>query len=184
LAAARAEVDAAVAEVTVARAAGRPTISVTAGHTTTNQTGAPTQNFSQVGINVSIPIFTGFQVGYGVRQAQAALESREVNAEQVRLNVSLEVWNAYYALDSANQQLATTGTLIATASNNEEVAVGRYQSGVGTIIDLLTAQNAAASARQLRINAELNWEVARAQLALALGRLTGAQPLNADSTLP
>jgi hypothetical protein len=47
-----------------------------------------------------------------------------------------------------------------------------------------TAQNAAASARQLRINAELNWEVARAQLALALGRLTGAQPLNADSSLP
>jgi outer membrane protein TolC len=184
LAAARAEVDAAAAEVTVARAAGRPSISITAGRSTINQTAIPTQNFGQVGINVTVPIFTGFQVGYSVRLAQAALESREVNAEQVRLNVSLEVWNAYYSLDSANQQLATTSTLIITASSNEEVAVGRYQAGVGTIIDLLTAQTAAASARQLRIGAELNWEVARAQLALALGRLTGAQPLNADSTLP
>ncbi len=156
LAAARAQVDAAVANVTVARVAGRPSISIAAGRTGSDQAGTSIR-YSQVGINVTIPIFSGFQVGYGVRQAQAALESQQVNAEQIRLNVSLQVWNAYYALDSANQQLATTSILIATASNNEQVAVGRYQAGVGTIIDLLTAQTAAANARQLRINAELNW---------------------------
>jgi TolC family type I secretion outer membrane protein len=184
LAAARSDVDAAIADVTVARAAGRPSISITAGRSRVNQQGTPTQNYGQVGINVSVPLFTGFSAGYGVRQAQAALQSREVNAEQVRLNVSLDVWNAYYSLDSANQQLETTGTLMTTASSNQDVAVGRYQAGVGSILDLLTAQTAAASARQLRISAELNWEVARAQLALALGRLTGAQPLNAEVALP
>jgi TolC family type I secretion outer membrane protein len=184
LAAARAERDAAVANVTVARAVGRPSISIAAGRTTINQTGIPTQNYGQVGINVTVPIFTGFAVGYGVRQAQAALESREVNVEQIRLNVTLDVWNAYYSLDSANQQLVITGTLTTTAQSNQDVAVGRYQSGVGTIIDLLTAQTAAATARQLRISAELNWEVARAQLALALGRLSSAEPLSTEATLP
>ncbi len=137
-----------------------------------------------MGLNITVPIFTGFQVGYNVRQAQAALQTREANAEQIRLNVSLDVWNAYYSLDSANQQLVTTGTLTKTAQDNQDVAVGRYQAGVGTIIDLLTAQTGAASARQLRISAELNWEVARAQLALALGRLRGAEPLNPESSLP
>jgi outer membrane protein len=184
LAAARAERDAAVAGITVARAVGRPSISIVAGRSTLNQTGIPTQNYGQVGINVTVPIFTGFAVGYGVRQAQAALESREVSAEQIRLNVTLDVWNAYYALDSANLQLAITGTLTATAQSNQDVAVGRYQAGVGSIIDLLTAQTAAATARQLRITAELNWEVARAQLALALGRLSGAEPLGAGAALP
>jgi outer membrane protein len=184
LAAARAERDAAGADITVARAAGRPSISVAAGRTTINQTGIPTQNYGQVGINVTVPIFTGFAVGYRVRQAQAALESREVNAEQVRLNVTLDVWNAYYSLDSANQQLAITGTLTTTAQSNQDVAVGRYQAGVGTIIDLLTAQTAAATARQQGITAALNWKVARAQLALALGRLSGAEPLSSEATLP
>jgi len=184
LAAARAAVDAALAQVNVARAAGRPSISVTAGRTTINQSGIPTQSYGQVGINFTVPIFTGFSVGYGVRQAQAALESQEVNAEQIRLNISLDVWNAYYSLDSANEQLAATATLAGTASNNQDVALGRYQAGVGTILDLLTAQTAAASARQLRIAAEFNWEVARAQLALALGRLSGAQPLSAEASLP
>jgi outer membrane protein len=184
LAAARAQSEAAAADITVARAAGRPSISISAGRNTINQTEIPTQNYGQIGINVTVPIFTGFSVGYNVRQAQAVLQTREVNAEQIRLNVSLDVWNAYYSLDSANQQLATTGTLVTTAQNNQDVALGRYQAGVGTIIDLLTAQTAAASARQLRISAELNWRVSRTQLALALGRLTGAEPLDAGAALP
>jgi outer membrane protein len=184
LAAARAARDAAEADVTVARAAGRPSISIQGGHDFVATQGLPNQNFSQVGIFVTVPIFTGFNVAYGVRQAQAALEAREANEEQVRLAVSLDVWNAYYALDSANQQLAATATLLKTAENNQQVAQGRYQSGVGTILDLLTAQTAAANALQLRISAELGWQVARAQLALALGRLSGAEPLITGPALP
>lgn len=190
LAAARAEVEAAIADITVARAAGRPSISIGAGRSYVDQTavagetGALSQKYNQIGINVSVPIFSGFSVGYGVRQAQAALQSRQANAEQVRLNVSLDVWNAYYALDSANQQLSTTSTLTKTADDNQDVAIGRYQAGVGTILDVLTAQTAAATAKQLRITAELSWRVARAQLALALGRLSSAQPLNESSSLP
>jgi outer membrane protein TolC len=49
---------------------------------------------------------------------------------------------------------------------------------------VLTAQAAAALARQTRINSELGWRVARAQLALALGRLSGAEPLAGDAALP
>lgn len=182
LAAARAQRDAAIANVTVARATGWPSISVTGGHSRIDQSRVPTQNFSEVGIGVTVPIFTGFSDGYGVRAAQAELEARDVNAEQIRLNVTLDVWNAYHLLDSANQQLATTATLVATAQSNEDVATGRYQTGVGTIIDVITAQTAASTARQQRITSELNWQVARAQLALALGRLSGAEPLNTEAT--
>ncbi|MGO9596257.1 MAG: TolC family protein [Steroidobacteraceae bacterium] len=184
LAAARAQRDAAEADVTVARAAGRPSISIGAGRDFVDTTGIPKQNYSLVGVTVTVPIFTGFNVGYGVRQAQAALEARKASAEQVRLQVSLDVWNAYYALDSANQQLTATATLTKTAENNQQVALGRYQSGVGTIIDVLTAQTAAANARQLRISAELSWQVSRTQLAFALGRLAGAAPLTAGAALP
>jgi TolC family type I secretion outer membrane protein len=177
LAAALAQRDSAAANVTVARAAGWPSISVSAGRDLIDTTGIPHQNYSLIGVNVTVPIFTGFNVDYGVRQAQAALDASEANADQVRLGVSLGVWNAYHLLDSANQQLTVTSGLINTAEENEQVALGRYQAGVGTIVDVLTAQSAAALARQTRINAELGWQVARAQLALALGRLTGVEPL-------
>jgi outer membrane protein len=184
LASALAQSDAAAANVTVARAAGRPSISITGGRERTDTTDIPLQRYGQIGVTVTVPIFTGFSVGYSVRQAQAELESREVNADQIRLNVSRDVWTGYYALDSANQALAATATLIKTSETNEEVALGRYKAGVGTILDLLTAQTAAATARQARISAELNWQVARAQLVLALGRLSSAEPLATDTALP
>ena len=128
-------------------------------------------------MNVAFPLFNGFSKSYGVRQAEAGLEASEAALEQARLAVSQSVWNAYYHMNAANSGLSTTAMLIKTAENNEEVALGRYKSGVGTILDVLTAESAAASARQLRINSELDWQVARAQLVLALGKLTGTDPL-------
>jgi outer membrane protein len=184
LAAALAQRDAAVANITVARAAGRPSISISAARDLADTTGVTNQNYSLVGVNVTVPIFTGFSVGYGVRQAQGALQVSEANAEQIRLNVTQSVWSAYYSLDSANQQVTVTAGLIKTAEKNEEVALGRYQGGVGTIVDVLTAQAAAALARQTRIASELAWQTARAQLAFALGRLSGAEPLSDTAVSP
>ncbi len=183
LAAARAQRDAAEANVTVARAVGRPSFSFQASHNYSDTPSVPNQNYNQIGLYVTVPIFTGFSVAYGVRQAQAALESSEANVEQVRLSVTSDVWNAYYFLNSANQDLGASATLVKTADQNQQVALGRYQAGVGTILDLLTAQASAAAAAQTRITAELNWEVSRAQLILALGRLSGAEPLS-DPALP
>jgi TolC family type I secretion outer membrane protein len=184
LAAAMSQRESAEANITVARAAGRPSIAVAAGRTIVDTAGVPNQNYSQIGVTVTVPIFTGFNVSYGVRQAQALFQGSEANVEQVRLTVSQGVWNAYYNLDSGNQQLTVTSGLVKTAEQNEEVALGRYQGGVGTILDVLTAEAAAALAREARIAAELAWQTARGNLAFALGRLTSAQPLAGDAPLP
>jgi outer membrane protein len=177
LASAFAQSQSARANIQVARAAGLPTISLVGGHQFAYTQDTPNQNFTTVGVNVSIPIFTGFSTTYGVRQAKAAYEASEAAFEQAQLNVSQGVWNAYYALDSAIQQLPVTSELLQTSQQNQEVSLGRYQAGVGTIVDVLTAQTAASVARQTRVTSELNWQTARAELALALGRLTSAQPL-------
>ncbi len=184
LAAAQAQRDAAEANILVAQAAGLPSISIGAQHSNSYTNGFPNQNYNQIGITISIPIFTGFNVTYGVRQARAALQISEENLAQIGLNVTLDVWNGYYSLDSANQQLTATAELLKTAEENEQVALGRYKAGVGTMVDVLTAQTALATARELRITAELAWEVARGQLALALGRLSSAEPLTDNAPLP
>lgn len=184
LAAALAQRDSAASNVTVARAVGRPSINIQGGRDYSNVTGVPTQNYNQIGVYVTVPIFSGFKVAYGVRQAQAALEYSDANVDQVRLTVSTDVWNAYGSLVSANAQLAATATLVKTADQNQQVELGRYQAGVATILDLLTAQASAASAAQARISAESAWQVARGQLALALGHLSQTEPLVAEPTLP
>jgi outer membrane protein len=184
LKAAQAQVTAAEANVTVARAAGLPSISVGAIHTFAATTGVPNENYNTVGITVTVPIFTGFNVSYNVRQAQAALQGQQMSLEQVGLGVTSDVWIGYYTLDSANQQLTVTADLVKTADDNLRVALGRYQGGVGSILDVLTAQQAEATAHQMQIAAQLGWREARAQFALALGRLSSAEPLKDDVAIP
>jgi len=47
----------------------------------------------------------------------------------------------------------------------------RFKAGVGTVIELLSAQSTLASSRQQRIKALSNWRTARLKLASSLGKL-------------
>ena len=87
------------------------------------------------------------------------------------LQVALDVWKAYQSLSTATQSLQTTADLVASAEQSERVALGRYKAGVGTILDVLSAQAALASARLQRIQAQLDWNVYRATLAQSVGAL-------------
>lgn len=184
LAAARFQRDAAQANIGVARAVGLPNIQVGVQHHFTATTSVPNLNYNEFGVTINVPIFTGFSVTYGVRQAQAALQVSEANLQQVELAVTQDVWNGYYNIESANEQLVASADLLKTAAQNEQVSVGRYQAGVGSIVDVLTAQSALATAQQVRIQAELGWFVARSQLAFALGRLSSAEPMSQSNPLP
>ena len=179
LAAARDQRAAAEAAVTSARAVGRAKVTFGVQHTLNQQHGLAEQNTNTVGLSVVLPLFSGLQTHYGIRRAEATLDEVAAQEEQSRLAVSLDVWNAYHALDAGNQELATSATLAKAAATNEEIAIGRYQSGVGSMLDVLTAQSAGANARVIRIQSEYNWQSARAQLALAVGRLSSVADLDA-----
>lgn len=170
LQAAAAQVKAAAASVDEARAADRPTISLSA---TANQLNSTSLNShgSSIGINLSVPIFSGYAPTYRVRAAEAQVEVRNSQFEQLRLQVALDVWTAYQNLTTATQSLRTTADLLNSAEQSNRVALGRYKAGVGSILDVLTAQSALASARQQRVQSTFNWNISRAILAQSLGEL-------------
>ncbi len=91
--------------------------------------------------------------------------------DRIRSQIALDVWKAYQNLTTATQSLQATADLLASAEQSERVALGRYKAGVGTVLDLLSAQSALASARLQRIQAGLDWYVFRATLAQAMGAL-------------
>ncbi len=170
LRAAEAQLKAAEASVELARAQGRPTISLGAGPTWQESAGV-TQQGGSIGLTLNVPIFSGFETTYRVRSAAAQAEVRAAQRDRLRSQVALEVWKAYQSLTTATQSLQTTADLVASAEQSERVALGRYKAGVGTILDVLSAQAALASARLQRIQAQLDWNVYRATLAQSVGAL-------------
>jgi outer membrane protein len=172
LAAARAEAERARARITAVRSEYRPSVGVTSSIGQTWFGTSRTQTPASAGVALRFPVFTGFRNVYDVRQAEIEADLARENVRSVEEQVNLQVWTSYYALQTATQRLATAKDLLASATQSADVAQNRYKSGVGNILDVLTAQSALESARAQEVQARADWFLAVAQLAHDTGTLT------------
>ena len=188
LAAARAQAAAAASQIRVARAAELPSLALGGNAARTYST---PQIFAgpsyTVSLGLSIPIFNGFSHQYDVAAARAQADAVSALADQTRQLVVTQVFVSYYTLQTAEQRVATADDLLASAQQSVQVAAGRYREGVGSIIDLLTAQTALANARAQQVQSRWQWYTSLAQLARDAGVLgvRGDTPFafSADSTV-
>jgi outer membrane protein len=122
-----------------------------------------------IAFNLRLPIFDGWRDEYSVRRAQALVDQAEASRDQLFTQTALDVWQAYYDLQTATTGIATTTTLVQGATQTASVAAARYQSGVGNLLDLLTAQTDETNALVQSIQSQLDWYTALARLNFALG---------------
>ena len=172
LAAARAAAAAAAAQVRVVRSEELPalTLGSTAGRAYSEPSRYGGGSYGLT-LGVSVPLFTGFSQQSDVAAARARADVASAQADVVRQQVTTEVFTSYYALQTAGQRVTTADNLLTSAQQSEQVAAGRYREGVGSIIDLLTAQSALANARAQQVQSRWQWYTALAQLAHDAGVL-------------
>lgn len=171
LVASEAQVSAAKASILASRAAAKPTVSVGLSNSFQDGSSLASGNTSTLGLTVTVPIFSGYAPTYRIRAAESTAEAREAQRDQLKLQISLDVWTAFQNLRTAHETIKSAEILVNSATESARVALGRYKAGVGNIIDTLNAQSALASANQQKIKADLNRNTARAALAQAIGTL-------------
>ncbi|MGO8756165.1 MAG: TolC family protein, partial [Gallionellaceae bacterium] len=174
LLAAEAQVRAAEANLTATRASGLPSISLngSVSRYTTILDGLSTPDYGRsLGVSVNVPWFSGFHDTYKNRVAEAQVDSSKATRDQVANQVSLDVWKAYQTLLTNSQALQASDDLLSSAEASEKMASGRYKAGLGTILDVLTAQSSLASAQQQRVAAQYNFRASKFALAQAIGQL-------------
>jgi outer membrane protein TolC len=187
LAAARALMRQSEAQVAVARSALFPTLTLgsTAGRNFSNVPRLEGQTYV-LQLGLQIPIFSGNARQYDIITARETAAAASARAEQARLQSAAQVYATYHTLRTATQRVSTSMVLLSTATQSEQVARGRYAEGVGSILDVLLAQNALADARAQAVTARWTWFSSLAQLGRAAGALTptGASGLrfSPDST--
>ena len=109
------------------------------------------------------------------REAQANLTGLEAQVAAIRQQVRLDVDQARLAVRADKAALSAAGEALVNARERLRLAEGRYQIGVGSVIELGDAQVALTSAAAQRVQADYNLSSARAQLLRALGRVSDAQ---------
>ena len=178
--AAKAQWQAALENVRVVRAEGLPKLGVAGSLDRSSQPLNATvgtldypsvSHSSSIGLTLQVPLFSGFNQDYKIRQAQAAADAQEQALRDAQQQVSLGVWSNYQLLQTYTENLNNTDIVLQSARQAFEAASQRYQSGVGNILELLNSQATLAAAEQQRIHAQLEWRTARLQLAASLGSL-------------
>lgn len=156
----------------VAQSAMLPSVTVggSRGQAYSNNTALEGGTFALT-FGVSIPVFGGFSKASDVAAARENAAAAAARADQSYLSAAAQVWTSYWALQTATQRVATAGELLTSATRSEEVARGRYAEGVGSILDLMTAQSALADARAQAIQSRWTWYAALAQLSRDAGVL-------------
>ncbi len=172
LAAARARVFAAEAEVRAARGARLPSLDLNAntGRTYTSALGRGAGSYNMT-FGATVPLFSGFTAEYRQQSAAARADASRAAFDRLQQQVAFQVFQSYYALRTARQRVHTAEELLAAATQSAEVARAQYKAGVGSVLDLLNAQSALATARSERVDARLTWHTALVQLAHDTGRL-------------
>ena len=154
--------------VNLARTAHYPTLTGNANYGY-GGTEYPLDKGWSVGGSLNVPIFSGFLVQNQIEEAKAALYVAKANVETMKLQIRLEVEQAYSNFREALDRISTTQLTIRQADENMALANGRYTTGVGNPIEVTDALVALSNAKTAYIAALTDYKTAQASLEKAMG---------------
>jgi outer membrane protein TolC len=118
---------------------------------------------------VNIPIFQGTRVKADVLDADAALQQKQAEFENLKGRVDQDVRNALFDLDSANELVKVAKSNTDLARETLAQAQDRFSAGVTDNIEVVQAQESVSSADQAYISSLYAFNIAKVQLARAVG---------------
>jgi len=135
--------------------------------------GRQTTDFREIwelGVALNWNIFDGGHKIARYREALASLQSAQAQMRSEELTIAQDVEQAYLNVGAANEQIQAARAAVAAADESFRLAQGRFDAGVGTILELTDAQLALTQAQSTEAQALANFHIAIATLERALGR--------------
>jgi outer membrane protein TolC len=167
--AARDRLAAAEATRRAASAVRLPTLRLDADYGTIGQTYSDAHPTYTVGATVHVPLFEAGHAQTRRLEADALLQRRRAELEDVRGQVDIEVRSAILDVNAAAQQLEAARTTVDLANQELEQARDRFAAGVASNIEVTQAQESVASASDTYLAALYAHNLAKASLARAVG---------------
>ena len=120
-------------------------------------------------VDVEIPIFTGGRLRAERKRTALAEQQAETHLNEERNQVTEQVRDGQIELDAALHQVELGRQEVKLANEQVALSQGRFQAGVTDNIEVTAAQDSLAHANDTEIDALFRYNVARAQLARAMG---------------
>ena len=171
------EISAADQSLSAARSAWYPILGVSAGYTWNDSKypvagglPAPDSNSWNLLGTITWPFLSGGADMGRVDVQSGAVASAKASRDLLLLQVRTDVGQAVTGVNEARARRDVSRKLVTQAKENLELAEGRYQAGIGTIIDVTVSQTSYTSAQAQEVKAAFDLASAWAQLQYAIGR--------------
>jgi len=158
------------------RAVYLPHVALTGGYTISNPNvfNGFQKKFTgvwNVGILVQMPVWTWFDNAYKVRASKAATHIAQMNLDDTREKIHLQVAQNQFKVKEAQKKLNMAMKNIASAEENLRCANLGFKEGVMEVTDVMAAQTAWQQAQSQKIDAEIDVKLTQVGLNKALGIL-------------
>lgn len=122
-------------------------------------------------VNVNIPIFNGHLFSARRRAAEYQVVAANQNERALEDRIAQDVRTAWARAQSAYQAIGETAELLKQANLALDLAQGRYNLGLSSIVELSQAQLGQTQAQVENLDAQYDYQDAYAALQYALGLL-------------
>lgn len=126
---------------------------------------------SALGLSLSFPIFSGTERIHQVNEAKITLEQSMNDLDNLAEQIRLEVKNAYVQFRNNHDQLNTQEENMKLTQGVYDRIKYKFDQGVSSSLDLLSAENELQQAQSNYIDALLNALISSVDLEEALGRI-------------
>jgi outer membrane protein len=122
-------------------------------------------------ITLSLPLFDGLRTKAQISKAMSQLRQADIARGNLEEAIELEVRSAFLDLEAARERLGSQDKNVEMAEEGLKIANERYLQGYATNLEVLDSQLALNTARQNRLQAVHDLNVAIAQIKKAMGTL-------------
>jgi outer membrane protein len=133
---------------------------------TPSDTNLPTRTY---GIQVDIPLFNGGRTRGQIAVAKSQELQAQMRLADLHLKIERDVRVALENLATRERQVKAAHQTVALAERELELSQDRFANGVADNIEVVNAQTALENARQILVSSTAQFNVARLNLAVAVG---------------
>ncbi len=157
----------------IALAAVRPRVSLFANYSLQGQldSNSSFEDDYSFGARFNMTLFDGGAARASARRQELSGEISEEQFSETLDQVRFDVEQAYFNLESNQENIATSQVAVAQAEEALELANIRLQAGVGTQLEVLTAQSELTQAQVNNVSAILGYNRALAAIERAVSNL-------------
>ncbi|MFZ0293490.1 MAG: TolC family protein [Candidatus Sulfotelmatobacter sp.] len=125
--------------------------------------------YGAIGVNMSVPIFNGFLFTAEASEAKYRAQAATENTRDLRDRVVRDVRTAWLSANTAFLRVGVEAELAKEADLGLSLAHGRYQLGLGSIVELSQAQLNQTDAAIGYVNAQYQYRLALSTLNFEMG---------------